>query len=590
MYGRSAKRKLGSDSNVKSLRKKKEKSINKEDKENQSVNKQINSDRSNRALAVLSIENSQPSCSESISNALLTNISIKRYVKEINEIKHNLKNNKFQRKIFKFGDTEKTYNSVLNFFHCRTEIDFKPGKKEKLHFTCIYCYKVLHEPLGKSGNFFKHFNSTQCKGKDDFMAWKKAYDDISLDNDDDSMLDDDIMDLTKYVMSSNMATQELGNIHLKRLLERHKIHLPCEKSFVYNIVPMVVEKIKKTITNCLRKAETITLIGDIWDSRQLADFFALCCQVTFADFSKKLIVLGLQRMSGPHNAENIILVSEEILNQYDFDKSKVDGYVSDGGKAFLRAFPQMLNYELENGNWIEEDFWEELFENDHSDENDQELKDSPENKIEPEINELLTEEINPIQIDIKFSKLSNEIDAEIDATGIDDADNYEFGDHSIVDQLEFELGSRKVPRFACTNHKFNISIRNTVRSCKRLKTILSLLCSFAKKTHQTIQIARIFQQQKNRLRNENLTRWSSSFLMLICFYKAYKKHCFETIKCPVTQAEIEFYLSLMLPAYRFTLLNQRNRVHIGDLVPSLHLLIMRKWLKKMIKRKNFANC
>ena len=218
MYGRSAKRKLGSDSNVKSLRKKKEKSINKEDKENQSVSKQINSDRSNRALAVLSIENSQPSCSESISNALLTNTSIKRYVKEINEIKHNLKNNKFPSKIFKFGDTEKTYSLVLNFFHCRTEIDFKPGKKEKLHFTCIYCYKVLHEPLGKSGNFFKHFNTTQCKGKDDFMAWKKAYDDISLDNDDDSLLDDDIMDLTKYVMSSNMATQELGSIRLKRLL------------------------------------------------------------------------------------------------------------------------------------------------------------------------------------------------------------------------------------------------------------------------------------------------------------------------------------------------------------------------------------
>ena len=143
-----------------------------------------------------------------------------------------------------------------------------------------------------------------------------------------------------------------------------------------------------------------------------------------------------------------------------------------------------------------------MFENDDSDENDQELKDSPENKIEPEINELLTEEINPIQNNIKFSKLYNEIDA----TGIDDADNYEFGDHSIVDQLEFELGSRKVPRFACTNHKFNISIRNTVRSCKQLKTILSLLCSFAKKTHQTIQIARIFQQKKNRLRNENLTR------------------------------------------------------------------------------------
>ena len=78
--------------------------------------------------------------------------------------------------------------------------------------------------------------------------------------------------------------------------------------------------------------------------------------------------------------------------------------------------------------------------------------------------------------------------------------------------------------------------------------------------------------------------------MLICFYEAYKKHCFETIKCPVTQAEIEFYLSLILPAYRFTLLNQRNRVHIGDLVPSLHLLIMQyeEMAKIDDKKKKFC--
>ena len=127
--------------------------------------------------------------------------------------------------------------------------------------------------------------------------------------------------------------------------------------------------------------------------------------------------------------------------------------------------------------------------------------------------------------------------------------------------------------------------------CKRLNKIMTLLCSFAKKTHQTIKITRIFQEKKNRLRNENLTLWSSSFLMLLCFYKAYEKKCFETVECPVSKAEIEFYLSLMLPAYRFTLLNQRNRVHIGDLVPSLHLLIMHyeEVSKKDVKKKQFCD-
>jgi len=304
MSTKSSKRKISSDF-VNSSRKRRQINENEEDKENPIVNTPKNSKKSNSVLSSSSIpipnNQGEPLCSKSISNASSTSLNLNLYAQEIEEIQHNLSSNKFPPKVFKFGDIQKNYSSVLNFFHCRTEFDSKPPKKEKLQFTCIYCYKVIHEPLGKSGNFFKHFNSTQCKGKKDFKAWKKVYDEFNLnETDDDSCLDDDIMDLTKYVISSNTATQELSNIHLKRLLERHKIHLPC-----------------------LRKAKTVTLIGDIWDSRQMADFFALCCQVTFADFSKKLIVLGLKRMNGPHNAENIIDVTEQILNQYDFDKSKV---------------------------------------------------------------------------------------------------------------------------------------------------------------------------------------------------------------------------------------------------------------------------
>jgi hypothetical protein len=64
----------------------------------------------------------------------------------------------------------------------------------------------------------------------------------------------------------------------------------------------------------------------------------------------------------------------------------------------------------------------------------------------------------------------------------------------------------------------------------------------------------VVQINKNRLRGNNITRWSSAFLLLNSFYKAYKKNIFtDENKCPVTLAEIEFYIELLLPAYRFTL-------------------------------------
>jgi len=63
-------------------------------------------------------------------------------------------------------------------------------------------------------------------------------------------------------------------------------------------------------------------------------------------------------------------------------------------------------------------------------------------------------------------------------------------------------------------------------------------------------------------------------------------------KCSVSQEKIEIYLNQLLPAYRFSLLYQRNKCHTGDVLPGLLLLIeqyksvgkkmanLLKWLKK----------
>ena len=62
--------------------------------------------------------------------------------------------------------------------------------------------------------------------------------------------------------------------------------------------------------------------------------------------------------------------------------------------------------------------------------------------------------------------------------------------------------------------------------------------------------------------------------MLNSFYKAYLRKCFnDEMKCPVSITKIEFYLKLLLPAYRFSLVYQRNKSHIGDVLPGLLLLI-----------------
>ena len=57
----------------------------------------------------------------------------------------------------------------------------------------------------------------------------------------------------------------------------------------------------------------------------MLDFIAVSANIIFKTFEKETIVIGMMKMPGPHNAENIKICVEQIVNEYDFDKSKVKG-------------------------------------------------------------------------------------------------------------------------------------------------------------------------------------------------------------------------------------------------------------------------
>ena len=123
-------------------------------------------------------------------------------------------------------------------------------------------------------------------------------------------------------------------------------------------------------------------------------------------------------------------------------------------------------------------------------------------------------------------------------------------------------------------HKLNIALRKSIKISQTLTNLLTSLSNCASEIRMSNAKSKIFQKKKSRIRNENLTRWSSSYLMLNSFYRAYQKKCFSgDLKCPIGKQKIEFYLKLLLPAYRFSMLYQRNKSHIGDVLPGLLLLI-----------------
>jgi hypothetical protein len=106
-------------------------------------------------------------------------------------------------------------------------------------------------------------------------------------------ISEDAINLTKFFLSSNIATQALQNPYLQKSLKQD---IPKEKTFVSSIIPKVVKRVKKKLEIYLQNALTVALIVDIWDSRQMVDFLGTCAAITFKgmiSFKKRGFKIGL---------------------------------------------------------------------------------------------------------------------------------------------------------------------------------------------------------------------------------------------------------------------------------------------------------
>ena len=265
--------------------------------------------------------------------------------------------------------------------------------------------------------------------------------------------------------------------------------MPHEKSFMETIIPKVVRKGKLKIEELLRQATSITLLIDLWDSKQMIDFMGTCAALIFPDMSRKLIVIGIERMlgDGHHNAENIGLTLEKIVNQYSFNKNKIKGVICDEGAALVKLLKQIFNSaKLNDGEEVNDDILEYVVE-ENENENDSSIQSIKEFDNDNEIQEIL-EDIKPLENlniinDNEIEEIQN-LDEHYDE---DDNNEYDLtSGHELIDQLHIVVGSNRYPRFSCANHKINIVIRKTIKLDAQLLKIVKKLTKFSSHTHQSV--------------------------------------------------------------------------------------------------------
>jgi hypothetical protein len=255
----------------------------------------------------------------------------------------NARQDRFPKITLNFIDGTYPYTAILNLFKIEKNFNFKKDemKNYKVPVVCLFCKKTYHSKKGRFHNLNAHIDDHAANGNVECREWLKRYREFKgvksqlkhTQSTNNEML------LVYHFMASNSALTQLKEKSFLKICEKAGIEVPNVKTFKRRILPNAMKMLKKKIEAKLESSARICLLTDIWTNKQMLDFIAVSANLIFENFDKETVVIGMMKMPGPHNAENIKFCVEKIVNKYKFEKSKVDGM-----KTFANNFLINLVY------------------------------------------------------------------------------------------------------------------------------------------------------------------------------------------------------------------------------------------------------
>lgn len=449
------------------------------------------------------------------------------------------------------------------------------------------CNYAKVERIGKPGNLLKHLVTHEIgkKWANLFEAHKNTNKNHTVNK-----LDKNTIHLAKFFI----ALKTLESKDLPQLLPFKM----SRYSFKKVILPSLMNVLKTKINDKLRSCEYVNLIPDIWTNYSTVDYLALGANLIYENFKRDTLIIGMIEMVGRHTAENIKAAIERIINEYNFNKSKVNSVACDEGSNFVRLFKQPRT---QTTMYIEidaldddEDFnpnegeAEEECDEDDGNSSDDDLETEFLKEIEKDVN-FLNSNLKSV---IKFnSKSSSDLieQASESAQNNDIEDNIDADDHlydltkgDIIKTLDLKIGDNVIVRVCCANHKLNLALKRSINQCEHFNNLLSTLSTHASKNKHIIEIQKLHRANRSKIHRQNFTRWNSSFEMLLTYLKSFQKGIYNgDYACPIEREQIEHYIQICLPLYLFTNDLQSCKANISCVLPGI-LALLNENLSRMV--------
>ena len=112
------------------------------------------------------------------------------------------------------------------------------------------------------------------------------------------------------------------------------------ETFRTRLIPALIKELKFVINKILKDFHLIFLVPDGWKCPiKKGEFLGLPAITIKDEFTKLVILIGLNELKNGHSASETKVAIENIVNEYSFDSKKIMGIF------FNKAFMKILKFE-----------------------------------------------------------------------------------------------------------------------------------------------------------------------------------------------------------------------------------------------------
>ena len=197
--------------------------------------------------------------------------------------------------------------------------DFTRPNDNVLSGQCKICENSYSDNIGSTGNFHKHLkrkhNDKYERAKCPDPTEPEIDSNESAENLSDQTKKINNAILEELIVKCNLppATVEYTAFRkfVKTIAPRWK-HT-SSKYFTNALLPSLVQNIQDKIKTTLKDINHLSITVDVWNDRKGRSFIGVTGHCLDLDWIPQAFLLDFRRLKGPHTGDNILNITEEIL-------------------------------------------------------------------------------------------------------------------------------------------------------------------------------------------------------------------------------------------------------------------------------------